>query len=984
MCGLNMFNTAGRFVIAIAMLLSIVLLCTADKCMAASQEVWLGSLEVSKAYSGHGRTRANKSVGNSSLQIAGKQYEDGIGTHAPGQFFIDLDGKGLRFTAMVGIDDETKGKGSAAFEVIGDDRLLWRSKIIRGGQRPVNVDVDISGVKLLELVVIEGGDGSDSDHADHADWVDAKFIMQGDHRPAAVSPPEFSNLEQQIRQHKNPHDKKLARKVAEQVFNAESLIHDTDRDPVYVILRRTEALIKHLNKMADAPNLSDHHRRLNRFKSENSTIDINNAAARKKLFAEVAKLRREISFSNPLLNFDKILFIKRHISPGEEKKGNHMCDQYFGFHAIKGGGIFVLDNAFSGNPTIRNVLENSVCENGRFKGRKLTSEGGFLSPELSFDGKTIFFAYTDIAENGKRYVWNQDNTWHIFRVNVDGSHLRQLTDGVTNDFDPCLMPNGRIMFISERRGGYGRCHGRPVPSFTLHSMNADGSDIVMLSPHETNEWHPSVGHDGMIIYTRWDYVDRGFNQAHHLWLTTPDGRDSRTIHGNFSPSERVRPHMEMDARAIPGSHKLIATAACHHGQAYGSLVLIDPRIEDNDAMASVRRITPEQLFPEAEIPGHTGPAGYSSAWPLSEHFYLCVHDPHSRVYAGTSNNYSIYLLDAFGNREKIYQDVKISCLNPIPLRPRKTPPVVPHTIAVGKPPAEGEEFVETDSASIADFGEVGLVNVYQSYYPLPEGTKIKSLRIMQILPKSTPFASTPQIGYGDQKSARAILGTVPVEDDGSAYFKLPVDTPVFFQAIGEDGLAVQSMRSATYVHPGEKLICQGCHDKRHSASLDSKQYPIAMKREPSEITPDVDGSKPFSFPRLVQPVLDKKCVSCHLKNADKKAPDLRRRDPEADPKIELTRELKRLHWYRSYHNLRPYVTYFNNSGFTTPRTIPGKFGANASKLYQMLKEGHHGVELSKEEMHRITLWLDSNGDFFGSYENLEAQERGEVVLPTLE
>jgi hypothetical protein len=157
-----------------------------------------------------------------------------------------------------------------------------------------------------------------------------------------------------------------------------------------------------------------------------------------------------------------------------------------------------------------------------------------------------------------------------------------------------------------------------------------------------------------------------------------------------------------------------------------------------------------------------------------------------------------------------------------------------------------------------------------------------------------------------------------------------------------------------------------------------------MKREPSEITPDVDGSKPFSFPRLVQPVLDKKCVSCHIKNFDKKAPDLRRRDPEADPAVELTRELKRLNWYRSYHNLRPYVTYFNNASFTTPRTIPEQFGANASKLYHMLKEGHHDVELSKEEMHRITLWLDSNADFFGSYENLEAQARGEVVLPTLE
>jgi hypothetical protein len=976
-----MLGNDGRFMFAIAMLLPMLLFCQTDNCKAASNEVWLDSMETSRAYSDYGRTRRNKSTADSSLQIASKRYEHGIGTRAPGQFCIDLDGKGLRFTAKVGIDDETNGKGSAVFELIGDDRVLWRSEIIRGGQPPVKADVDISSVKLLQLVVTTGDDSHDSDHAD---WVDAKFIMQGDNRPIAVSPPEFSILEKQIRHRKNGRNKELVLKVAKQTFNAQSLIHDADRDPVDVILRRTEALIKHLNKMADAPDLSDHLRRLNRFKSENATINVNDLTPRKKLFAEVAGLRREISFSNPLLNFDKILFIKRHINPGSEKKGNHMCDQYFGFHAIKGGGIFILDNAFSDNPTIRNVLENSLCENGRFKGRKLTSKGGFLSPELSFDGRTIFFAYTDIDPNGQRYVWNQDNTYHIFKVNVDGSHLRQLTDDATNDFDPCLLPNGRIMFISERRGGYGRCHGRAAPNYTLHSMNPDGTDIVILSPHETNEWHPSVGNDGMIVYTRWDYVDRGFNQAHHLWLTTPDGRDSRAIHGNFSPLERGRPHMELDGRAIPGSHKLIATAAAHHGQAYGSLVIIDPRVEDDDIMAPVRRITPDQLFPESESQAHRGPADYSSAWPLSEHFYLCVHDPQSRVYAGTANNYSIYLLDAFGNRERIYQDVEISCLNPIPLRPRKMPPVVPHTIAVGKPLAESEQFAQTESESIPDYGEVGLVNVYKTHYPFPEGTKIKALRIIQILPKSTPFASTPQIGYGDQKSARAVLGTVPVEDDGSAYFKLPSDKPVFFQALDADGLAVQSMRSATYVHPGEKLICRGCHDNRNRAPTRPKEYPIAMKRKPSEITPDVDGSKPFSFPRLVQPVLDSKCVSCHLKNADKKAPDLRRRDPAADPKVELTRELKRLNWYLSYYNLRPYVTFFGNAYYTTPRTIPEQFGANASKLYHMLRDGHHGVELSTEEMHRITLWLDSNADFFGSYENLEAQARGEIVLPTLE
>ncbi|MHC4636538.1 MAG: NPCBM/NEW2 domain-containing protein [Planctomycetota bacterium] len=361
-----------------------------------NKEVWLDQLNTSKAYSAYGPTRRKRKAEKNPPQIASKQYERGICMRAPCQFYIDLKGKALRFTAMVGIDDETNGQGSSVFKIVGDGRVLWSSDIIKAGRPPVKVDLDISGINLLGLIVTDAGDG----HLfDLADWVDAKIIMRGQTRPFAVYPPrgdEFAVLQKQLLYHNNNLNKDLALKISEQVFNSQSLIHDTDRDPVDIILRRIEALIRHLEKMADAPDLSDHQRRLKRYRNENSLTDVTNVAARRKLFTKVTKLRREISFSNPLLNCDKILFLKRHFNANDEKRGNHMCDQYFGFHALKGGGIFVLDNPFSDNPKIRNVLENSICENGRFKGRKLTSEGGFLSPELSFDGKTIFFAYTGL------------------------------------------------------------------------------------------------------------------------------------------------------------------------------------------------------------------------------------------------------------------------------------------------------------------------------------------------------------------------------------------------------------------------------------------------------------------------------------------------------------------------------------------------------------------------------------------------------------
>jgi hypothetical protein len=526
---------------------------------------------------------------------------------------------------------------------------------------------------------------------------------------------------------------------------------------------------------------------------------------------------------------------------------------------------------------------------------------------------------------------------------VDGSGLEQLTDGTWNDFDPCWLPNGRIAFISERRGGYLRC-GRVCPTYTLHDMNADGSDIRCLSMHETNEWHPSVTHDGRIIYTRWDYVDRHGCTAHLPWVTTPDGRDARAVHGNFAPRE-LRADMELDVRAIPGSHRFVATGAPHHGQAFGSLVVFDPAIEDDDVMAPVKRITPEVDFPETQ----GGAQVYGTPWPLSEKYYLCVYDPTMQPNAGRQGRravpgrYGIYLLDVFGNKELVYRDPEIACQSPMPLRARPKPPVIPdESVRVAK----GEPAEAT----------LAVVNVYDTLNPWPETMKVKSLRVFQILPMTVPSGAPPHETSLREPTARDsvvlpryVLGTVPVEEDGSAHFTVPARKELFFQALDENGLAIQSMRSATYLQPGERLLCQGCHEPRHRAPAQPERIPIAMRREPSKLKPDVDGTNPFSYPRLVQPVLDKHCVQCHAENAD--------RAPRLDSEVVEKGNRGRQRWYASYHSLAPEHGFWQYGH--RHRTIPGKFGARVSKLYKLLEAGHYDVKLSDEEMHRITVWLDS-------------------------
>lgn len=727
------------------------------------------------------------------------------------------------------------------------------------------------------------------------------------------------------------------------------------------VIRRGQKLADRLRPRAEIHRLQPLTRKFSELEARLARLETSSSTSeyvQRGLWLEAHRLAREIAFCNPLLReVDNLLFITRHDAGGVF----HMVDQFYGFNARPGGRLFVLVDPLSEQPKLVDLLANSAVERGRLKGRKLDG-GAFLSPEVSFDGKTVLFAWTEAK--GKDLEWTPAASYHLFKCNADGSGLAQLTDGPWNDFDPCFLPNGRVGFISERRGGYLRC-GRHCPTYTLFGMAADGSDVICLSYHETHEWQPSITEDGLIVYTRWDYVDRDTNMAHHPWTCRPDGGNPRAIHGNYPTRRESRPWMEMDIRAIPGSRKFVATAAAHHGHAFGSLVVIDPQAEDDGAQSQLTRLTPEVPFPEAEK--HLRPIEqcmvYGTPWPLSEDDYLCV-------YGADAKNRGVYWIDRFGNKELLYRDPGISCLSPMPLKARPTPPVAPDaTLATAD--AKRQASNANQPATIA------VMNVYDSDFAWPAATRIAALRVIQVLPKSTPAPNEPRIGAADQSNARAVLGSVPVESDGSAWFLAPAGVPLYFQALDERGLAVQSMRSVTYLHPGEQLSCQGCHEPRHRAPALGGPAPLALRRAPSKIRLDVDGSNPFNYVRLVQPVLDRNCVVCHRENQA----------------LDLSGVIEGQHgWTRSYQNLAGqfgfYFHVFNgaiNSGVHGgSRTAPGQFGAQASPLLPFLDERHHGLKLSPEDRHRLTLWLDCNSEFYGSYEHTAAQARGEVTRPTLE
>lgn len=766
-------------------------------------------------------------------------------------------------------------------------------------------------------------------------------------------------------------------RLEQEAFRREALILETDQTPVDIVRRRTLALLNHLRAAPNAPDLQ----------REAAELAALPADASRATFDRIVALRRRIAFKNPLLDFDQIAFLKHN----KQVRGDrHMVDQYFGFVAEKAGGVYVLEQPFSDRPTVRSLLAGALVAQGRLAGRSLENAGGFISLDLDYDGRTLLFAFTEAehelppgvrcdtklwteADAGRMparafYHFRPETCYHVFKLNADGTGLTQLTDGPWNDFDPCFLPNGRIAFISTRIGGQLRCGFRPDPAYTLHAMQPDGSDIIALSFHDTNEWHPSVDHHGMIVYTRWDYVDRDSDVAHHLWHCYPDGRDPRSFHGNYPARREARPWMEMSVRAVPSSHRYVAVTGAHHGQAYGTLVLIDLREKDDGASGQLKRLTPEVPFTESEsAPGVPHAKGkhspncevYGTPWPLSEDFHLVVYDPGKA-------NYGLYLLDSFGNRELLYRDDQIACLDPIPLRPRPRPHVFP--------PNTTQARADRPAGADLSTGTVMVMNAYESDQPWPAGVTIKQLRVINLFPKENSIQDEPNIGHASQSLARGVLGTVPVETDGSAHFQVPTGAGLYFQALDENGLAVHTMRSATYLHPGETLTCVGCHETKHNTVRPTAgRLPLALSRPPSTLQPEPSGSYPLTFPRLVQPVLDRHCVACHDENKAKKAPGLR-----GD-------RFGKYGWSEAFHSLRKYswgMSGGNGVALTERQfSIPGQDGARVSKLYQLLARGHHDLALPPDDMRRLTLWLDCNSNFYGAYRDTPAQARGEIVRP---
>jgi hypothetical protein len=679
---------------------------------------------------------------------------------------------------------------------------------------------------------------------------------------------------------------------------------------------------------------------------------------------------------------DKLVFVKRHTY-----SANHYYTEFINSRWTPGGNLCVLD-----------LKDGSVREIVReLKG------GVFERFDLSFDAKRIVFAWKSAAQQGYR----------IYEVNVDGTGLRQLTfpqkneewlvkmyrarahyHHGTDDMHPCYLPDGGIVFISTRCQ-YGILCDAPDDFTTtvLYRMDADGRNMQKISNSAVSEASPVMMPDGRILYTRWEYFDKGAVSVKCLWSMYPDGSRSAEVYAN----DISLPPTFIYARPIPKTanrYVVLGTPHCPQN-GIGTVIRLDmtKNIRTREPMTYMTPYVDIQAEPGFSFRKGNGRwrrdgAGrgplFKDPYPLSDAFFLVAHKPEGPPWHDPKG-YGLCLLDEKGGVRPVYRDPAISCWLPYPLAPRKRPPVLRATVDP-KTAAKG-----LATCVVAD--------VYHGMEGVARGT-IKYIRVLEQIPR--PWATRRRWGgdcYDQQHACitkdthlglKVQHGVVPVEDDGSAHFVVPARSNISFQALDANHMAVQTERTYVYFVPGESRSCVGCHETQRKTSRDISAATVkALRRAPSVPGPqpgETAGRRPLHYPADVQPVWDRHCQKCH---SGKK--------PKAG--LNLSGEITGL-FNVSYENLVPERRRGRRDrgllgpviGENHPKTgnvhylPPRSLGSHASVLVAMLSKGkvklrdprrakraaalaktHKKIKLTREELVRVTNWVDTNSQYYGSY-----------------
>ncbi len=673
------------------------------------------------------------------------------------------------------------------------------------------------------------------------------------------------------------------------------------------------------------------------------------SAVDRDLYIRVRRVKRRIMLANPVIDFDRVLFVDMPYPDGGEWR--HETRHRLGYMAVPGARLSVLDG-LSPEGHLRQLMP------------KAPLHGSFWRPDLSFDGRRVLFCFKP----------HNEKSFHLYEIGIDGTGLRQLTDGPYDDLDPIYLPDDRhVMFSTTRGHTYVRCMP-PTNAYVLARCDSDGSDIYLVSRNNEPDYLPSLLADGRVVYTRWEYTDKPLWRAQGLWTVNTDGTHVNTLWGNQS----VWPDLLKDARAVPGSRRIMFTGSAHHDWFSGSIGMIDPA-QGFNFPHGLTKVTADVAWPESgngpidrpESPNYHSSGAYGayySPFPLSEKDFL--------VSASRAGKFMLYLMDVDGNRELIYEGAH-NIFHAIPVRARRRPPVTMDRVA----------WPEAHESESPRPGVLFSDNIYQGVDEALKG-KARYLRILNIEPKTytywykRPYLSTgPVVSAVQSEGVKRILGTVPIEPDGSISFYAPSGVALHFQLLDPRYRALQTMRSFTGVMPGERRGCTGCHES-HSAAPNYGRSAMALRAPPRKITPPPWGDESISYARFARPTLDRYCADCH------------QNDPEARADLDLTVRTGFLFFeepylvltgrpawgtaYRRPANAQKGLGIANMlmvegyektdpAAYQTPR--PMMHLSYSSRLIELASSGeHYGVRVDSANLRRLIAWVDAMCPYRGHEE----------------
>ncbi|NUQ60956.1 MAG: hypothetical protein HUU20_00600 [Pirellulales bacterium] len=528
-------------------------------------------------------------------------------------------------------------------------------------------------------------------------------------------------------------------------------------------------------------------------------------------------------------------------------------------------------------------------------------EGAVRDPCVHYDGSRIVFSY---RRGGS-------DTYHLYEIQADGSGLRQLTDGIYDDIEPCWLPDGGIVFASARSRRWVQCWLTQVA--TLHRCDADGRNIRQLSANLEHDNTPWVLPDGRILYMRWEYVDRSQVHYHHLWTMNPDGTGQTVFFGNLHPGD-----VYIDAKPIPGSDRVALIKSPGHGAT-----------EHAGYVASLGVKQGPDHLPSLQTLSRS--ADFRDPWALADDWFLAARQNTLVLMDRQGTVRTLYTLPAEFGGAWLHE--------PRPLAARNREPVIPPRVNPARPT-----------------GRFLLNNVYsgRNMAGVRPG-EIKKLLVIESLPKPVNFTGgMDPLSYVGTFTLERVLGTVPVEADGSAFFEAPALRSLLFVALDENDLAVKRMQSFATLLPGETQGCVGCHTQRSATPpAEVPQLPEAARRAPSVIEPIPDAPDVPDFPRDVQPVLDRHCVKCH--DYDKR-----------DGGVVLTGDRGPM-FSHSYYTLVVWRQVADGRNYPRSNYPPRTLGSGGSPLMDKLEPSHYQVQVPARDRQTVRLWLDAGAPYPGTY-----------------